>query len=50
MKNTVIQEKERNIIEKAQKINVNATSFNMNMKECLDTKKLSIFGRIKQTK
>ena len=45
MKNTIIEEKERNIIEKEQKINVNETSFNINMKECLAGKKLSIFGR-----
>ena len=48
MKNTIIEEKERNIIEKGQKINVNESSFNMNMKECLDDKKLSIFGKIQQ--
>ena len=47
MKNTVVEEKHRNIIEKGQKINVSARSFNMNMKECLDDKKLSIFGKIK---
>ena len=50
MKNTVIEEKQRNIIEKGQKINVNASSFNINMRECLDSKKFSIFGRIKPIK
>ena len=50
MKNTVIEEKHRDIIEKGQKINVNSTSFNINMKECLDAKKLSIFGKVKQGK
>ena len=45
MKNTVVEEKQRNIIEKGQKINVSARSFNMNMRECLDDKKLSIFGK-----
>jgi hypothetical protein len=45
MKNTVMQEKERNIIEKGQKINVNENYFNISMKECLDAKKFSIFGR-----
>ena len=50
MKNTVIEEKQRHIIEKGQKINVGANSFSINMKECLDNKKLSIFGKIKQTK
>ena len=47
MKNTIVEEKYRNIIEKAQKINVSDRSFNINMKECLNDKKLSIFGRIK---
>ena len=50
MKNRVFEEKERNIIEKSQKINVGANSFNIKMKECLDAKKLSIFGRIQQSK
>ena len=45
MKNTVMKEKERNIIEKPQKINVNENSFNINMRQCLDGKNLSIFGR-----
>ena len=31
-----------------EKINVNERSFNMNMKECLDGKKLSIFGKLQQ--
>ena len=47
MKNTVIEEKERNIIEKGKKINVSSTSFNINMRECLDSKKLTIFGKTK---
>jgi hypothetical protein len=47
MKNTVIEEKERNIIERGKKINVSATSFNVKMRECLDSKKLSIFGKTK---
>jgi hypothetical protein len=44
MKNAVMQEKERNIIENGQKININENSFNINMKECLDAKRFSIFG------
>ncbi len=48
MKNTVIEEKQRNIIEKEKKINVNERFFNINMKECLDGKKLSIFGKMQQ--
>ena len=47
MKNTVIEEKQRHIIEKEHKINVGADSFNISMKELLDNKKLSIFGKIK---
>ena len=47
MKNTIVEEKYRNIIEKAQKINVSARSFNINMKECLNDTKFSIFGKIK---
>ena len=50
MKNTIIEEKERKIIEKEQKINVNERFFNMNMKECLNGKKLSIFGKAQQQK
>ena len=42
--------KYKDILENRQKINVNDKSFNINMKECLDTKKFSILGRIKQSK
>ncbi len=45
MKNTVIEEKQRNIIEKEHKINVNERYFNMNMQKCLEGKRLSIFGK-----
>ena len=50
MKNTVIEEEQRHIIEKGQKINVAANTFSINMKECLDGKKLSIFGKLRQKK
>ena len=50
MKNTVIEEKQKNIIEREQKINVNASTFNTNMKEFLNNKKLSIFGKLNQPK
>ena len=50
MKNTIIEEEQRHIIEKGQKINVAANTFSINMKECLDGKKLSIFGKLKQKK
>ncbi len=45
MKNTVIEEKQRNIIEKEQKINVNERAFKMNMQKCLEGKRFSIFGK-----
>ena len=50
LKNTMIIGKYKDILENRQKINVNDKSFNINMKECLDTKKFSILGRIKQSK
>ena len=50
MKHTVMEERHRNIIEKKKKINVNDRSFNINMKECSENKKFSIFGRLKQMK
>ena len=50
MKNTIMVGKDKDILENRQKINVNDQSFNIKMKECLDTKKLSILGRIKHSK
>ena len=50
MKNTIIGEKQRSIIEKGQKINISDKSFNINMKECLEKNKLSILGRINYMK
>ena len=47
MKNSILLDKYRPILENRQKINVNDAYFNANMKECLDTKKFSILGRIK---
>ena len=46
MKNTILIEKYREILENRQKINVNDHNFNVNMKECLDSKKFSILGKI----
>ena len=46
MKNTIIEEEQRNIIEKGQRININAKSFNIKMREFWENNKLSIFGRI----
>ena len=50
MKNTIMVGKDKDILENRQKINVNDQSFNIKMKECLDTQKLSILGRIKHSK
>ena len=49
IKNTLMKEKYRDIIENKQKINVNDRTFNVDMKECLDDQKLSILGKIKNT-
>ena len=45
MKNTIMEEKQRNIIEKGQKINISSKSFNVNMSECSEKKRFSIFGK-----
>jgi len=50
MKNTIMVGKDKDILENRQKINVNDQSFNIKMKECLDTQKFSILGRIKHSK
>jgi len=50
MKNTIMIGKYRDILENKSKINVNDHSFNIDMKECLDSQKFSILGRIKQPK
>ena len=50
MKNTIIMGKYKNLLETNQKINVNAHSFNVDMKECLDTNKFSILGRVQENK
>ena len=47
MKNSILLEKYRDILENRQKINVNDVYFNLKMKECLDTKKFSILGNLK---
>ena len=47
MKNTVLEKEQRNILEKSQKVNVNDHSFQYEMNECLNKKKLSILGKIK---
>ena len=50
MKNTIMVGKDKDILENRQKINVNDQSFNIKIKECLDTQKFSILGRIKHSK
>ena len=50
MKNTIMVDKDKDILENRQKINVNDQSFNIKIKECLDTQKFSILGKVKHTK
>ena len=50
MKNTMMMGKFKDIFENRQKINVNDHSFNTDMKECLDTQKFSILGRVNHYK
>ena len=50
MKNTILVEEYRKILENRQKINVNDIYFNVKMKECLDNKKFSILGNINYKK
>jgi len=50
MKNTIMIGKYRDILESRTKINVNEHSFNTDIKECLDSHKFSILGRVKHTK
>ena len=47
IKNTFGKGKYRTLIENRQKINVNDHSFYTDMKECLDSQKFSILGRVK---
>ena len=46
MKNTLMVEEYKDILEKEQKINVNDKFFNIDMKECLDSRKFSILGKV----
>ena len=45
MKNAILVEKYRHILENRKKINVNEMHFNHNMRECLNSKRLSILGQ-----
>ena len=47
LKSTLMIGKYKSVLENRQKINVNDLSFNTDMKECLDSQKFSILGRIK---
>ena len=47
IKNNLLEEKYKNIVEKSNKINVNDQSFNVDMKECISSNNLSILGKIK---
>ena len=49
MKNTMMVEY-KDIVEKGDKINVNDRFFNIDMKECLDSRKISILGKVKHPK
>ena len=49
MKNTMMGEY-KDILEKGNKINVNDRFFNIDMKECLDSRKFSILGKVKHPK
>ena len=50
MKNTIMIGKYRDILENRSKINVNELSLNSDIKECLDSHKFYILGRVKQSK
>ena len=50
MKNTILVEEYRHILENRQKINVNDIYFNVKMKECLDSNRFSILGNINYKK
>ena len=50
MKNNILDKKHKNILEKGRKVNINDQSFNIDMNEFLNTKTLSILGKINQNK
>ena len=50
MKNTILVDKFKDIMENDKKINVNDLSFNDKMKECLFSRKLTILGKLNQSK
>ena len=50
LKNTLIIRKYKTVIENREKININDKSFDMDIKECLEFNKLSILGKLKNSK
>ena len=48
MKNTILEKKQRIILEKGSKVNVNDHHFHNDINECLSNRNLSILGKIKQ--
>ncbi len=48
LKNILVGEKYKDFIESNRKINVNDHFFNINMKECLTSHKLSIFSKFQK--
>ena len=50
MKNTVLVEQYREVMESRKKVNVNDLYFNTNMKECLSSQKFSILGQLHHMK
>ena len=50
LKSTLMIGKYRTVLENTRKINVNDHSFNTDMKECLNSHKFSILGRVKDSK
>ena len=48
MKNSILEKKQRIMLEKNQKVNVNDHYFHYDINECLHKNNLSILGKIKQ--
>jgi hypothetical protein len=48
MKNNILEKKQRIILERGSKVNVNDHHFQNDINECLSNKKLSILGKIKE--
>ena len=46
LKNNLIKDKYKTLLENRQKINVNEQEFNIDMKDCIDNEKFSILGKL----